>query len=221
MENLAISPISAQLTELVSAYAGLSYAGNGQSCMTVKGRLVFEASSPGLEAITDSFDIEISIPATYPNELPVVKEVSGRIKEAWDHINPDGTLCLAVPMEQRKTFNAQPTLLGFTDNLVIPYLYGYCYWEKHNSYPFGEAKHGAEGILDYYKQLFSSKDGKSIVRGLYRAYRYGYRGHHPCPCGSRKTTRQCHKDTVWELTRQNLKQNLGSDLNIIITKLLH
>ena len=89
----------------------------------LSGALHFEASADGLESISASFDIELIIPHVFPDRLPRAKEISGRIGTDYGHLNPDGTLCLAVPIEQRRVFFEQPTLLGYVDRLVVPYLY--------------------------------------------------------------------------------------------------
>ena len=84
----------------------------------LSGALDFEASADGLETITASFDIELTIPRAFPNQLPRAKEIGGRIGTEYEHLNSDGTLCLAVPVEQRLVFFEQPTLLGFVDRLL-------------------------------------------------------------------------------------------------------
>ena len=85
-----------------------------------------------------------------PEGVPWVLETSGRISDAYEHVYTNGKLCLAVPTEERLIFRQEPCLRGFVTNLVIPYCYGYCYWEKHGVHPFGERDHGGAGIARFY-----------------------------------------------------------------------
>ena len=118
----------------------------------------FEASADGLETISESFDIELSVPHAFPDRFPQAREAGGRIDTDYEHLNPDGTLCLAVPIEQRRLFLEQPTVLGFVNRLLVPYLYGYSFWRKHGYHPFGEAAHGSEGILRHYVDTLGLRD---------------------------------------------------------------
>ena len=40
--------------------------------------------------------------------------------------------------------------VDLANNLLIPYCYGYCYWERHGVHPFGEREHGGAGIVRFY-----------------------------------------------------------------------
>ena len=178
----------------------------------IRGLLAFEASGKGLEAILDCFDVELRIPQGYPKRLPVVLEKAGKILKDYDHVNAGGTLCLGTPIEERRIFLQQPTLLGFVNNLVVPFLYGYCYSKKHGEHPFGEQKHGAEGILQHYVEVLGldSKDvAASVVCYLYE---HGYRGHHPCPCGSGRVVRECHGTVLWDLLQLHTPETLRQEL---------
>ena len=82
--------------------------------------------------------------------------------------------------------------------------------------PFGELSHYGEGIVEYYLEQFGVTDKKEITVGLCKIYKYGYRGHHDCPCGSGKIIRKCHKETVWEISQYFTKQELASDLVMML-----
>ena len=176
------------------------------------GLLAFEASANGLETISDCFEVELRVPQGYPQRLPVVLETTGRIRVDYDHVNAGGTLCLGTPVEERRIFLQQPRLLGFVNRLVVPFLYGYCYWKKHGEHPFGEEEHGAEGILQHYVdalRLDSKEVAASVVCYLYE---YGYRGHHPCPCGSGRVVRDCHGTMLWDLLQLHTSETLRKEL---------
>jgi len=204
-----------QIAELRAVHKGLTEASESEAGTVVSGKLPFEASADGLESIVESFDVELTIPRDFPETLPTVKEIGGRIEADYQHRNPSGTLCLAVPIEQRRLFLEQPTLLGFVNRLVIPYFYGYCYFKKHGRHPFDEAAHGHEGILRHYLDTLGLRDELTALRIISFLIDHGYRGHHECPCGSGRTVRACHGPALLALHRTHNKESLKTDFAAI------
>jgi hypothetical protein len=195
------SHIQQQIIELLNAYSGLSEPEYSSTGVIISGSIFFSAAHKDMEVIEACFDINLFIPSNYPRKLPIVRETANSISKDFQHINGNGTLCLAAPIEIRKIFNKKPTLLGFIDNLVVPYFYSYCYWKQHGQMPFGELPHYGDGILAFYKNLFGTDNELALVKGLYLLYKHGYRGHNPCLCGSGFPIRKCHKNEVWELSQ--------------------
>ena len=204
-----------QLAELTGVYTGLRRVVDGDVHILVSGSLRFEASADGLETIAESFDIELSVPHAFPDSSPQAKEIGGRIGADYDHLNPDGTLCLAVPIEQRRLFLEQPTLLGFVNLLLVPYLYGFSFWTKHGYHPFGEAPHGAEGILDHYVETLGLEGPVCALAVISFLFEHGYRGHHDCPCGSGRRVRVCHGSVLRALHEQHTPETLRGDFSSI------
>lgn len=200
-----------QIVELTGVHKGLANVIEHDAETIVSGALPFEASADGLETITESFEIELTIPRDFPETLPRVKETGDRIGTDYEHRNPSGTLCLAVSVEQRRVFFEQPTLLGFVNRLVIPYLYGYCFWNKHGRHPFDEAAHGYEGILRHYMRTLGLRDDLSALTVISFLFEHGYRGHHDCPCGSGLRVRGCHGQALLALHQQHTPDTLRSD----------
>ena len=200
-----------KIIELSGVHKGLTNIVENDSETIVSGTLPFEASADGLETIRESFEIELIIPNGFPDALPRVKEIGGRIVADYEHRNPDGTLCLAVPVEQRRVFFEQPTLLGFVNRLVVPYLYGYCFWKKHGRHPFDEAAHGYEGILRHYVDTLGLRDDLAALAVICFLFEHGYRGHHECPCGSGLRVRACHGPALRALHEHHTPQTLRND----------
>lgn len=200
-----------QIDELIAFHKGLKNIVERDGEVVVSGPLPFEASADELETITDCFEIELIIPLDFPENLPRAREIGGRIETNYEHRNPSGTLCLAVPVEQRRVFLENPTLLGFVNRLVIPYLYGYCFFTRHGHHPFDEAAHGYEGILRHYADTLDLRDNLSVLAVISYLLEYGYRGHHDCPCGSGKKVRACHGPALMALYQAHNQQSLHSD----------
>lgn len=169
------------------------------SGIVIKGLLDISASYNGV-SIEDSFQIELLVPDDYPESVPVAKETGGRIPDNF-HKNGNDILCLGASLKIKKIFNEQQTLLGFVDNLVVPYLYSYSFKEKYEEMPYGELAHGGRGILDYYKEEFATSSDTATLKMLRLIAEEKYKGHLICPCGSGKKLRYCHGLKIHEISQ--------------------
>ena len=201
-----------EVAELQSVHKGLEKTEGSSGEVVLEGVLPYEAEPEGLMSITDSFEISMRIPDVYPDDLPLVTETGGRIENNYEHVFTSGTLCLGVPIEMRRVFSQQPTLLGFINKLVVPYLYGYCYWKKYSEHPFGERRPGGEGIIQYYIEQLHLNDEFTALAFIRFLYEHGYRGHERCPCGSGRKVLKCHGPTLRALHREYTPQLLHEDL---------
>lgn len=208
-----MTELAGQIAELQLLHKGLKKTAEKKREIVMSGSLPFEAAPDGLAPITDSFEIEMLIPESYPDRLPQVRETGGKINSDYEHVFPDGTLCLGVPIEMQRIFCQQPSLLGFVNKLVIPYFYGYCHWKVHGEHPFGEQKHGGEGIIQYYIDRLNLSDEATALAFVCFLYEYGYRGHHDCPCGSGRRVRKCHGPMLLDLHRHHTTLTRRYDLN--------
>lgn len=200
-----------QIAELQGVHKGLTSRTELGGQVLLAGALPFEASAAGLETIADSFEIELAIPPDYPRALPVVRERAERIAPDYSHRYTNGALCLGVPVEERRLFLAQPTLLGFVNRLVVPYLYGYCFWRKHGRHPFDEAAHGEDGIVQHYLATLHLTSPTQAMAALGYLTEYGFRGHHSCPCGSKQRVRGCHGTELLGLQQAHTSESLSKD----------
>ena len=208
--------LAAQIAELQELHSGLTEIDERGHETAVSGELPFEASPDGRVAIADSFEIELLIPETYPKTLPRVRETGEKIDDDYDHVYEDGTFCLAVPIEERRIFCRQPCLLGFVNHLVVPYLYGYCYWKRYGEHPFGEQKHGGDGITQYYVERLELCSDVAALAVVAYLYEHGYRGHHGCPCGSGSIVRKCHGPMLRELHQHHTAETLRHDFRLAL-----
>ena len=192
------SKLKGEVQDVLDSYSSLKLV-EDDSEHALLGSVYFSASVDGKETIEASYDIKISIPHSYPVELPKVYSSGYQLDERFEHTNPDTSFCLAVPFEERKLYDYEPTLLGFINNLVVPFLYGYSYFLKHGKHPFGEREHGDKGILNFYLELFGSSNAETLILSLCKFAVAGYQPHEKCPCGSGKKVLKCHKTQLKEL----------------------
>lgn len=161
----------------------------------LKGRFEFSAKHPEAGEVEDAFDLEIDVPATFPRDLPTVIETGNRIPRTETyHVNrTDWTLCLGSPLRLLVLLSEKPSLTGFAEKCLVPYLFAIS--QKLSSgvpLPFGQLDHGAPGALADYQTLFGLKSAEQALATLRVLGQKKRRANkHPCPCGCRLRLGSC------------------------------
>jgi hypothetical protein len=205
------SIIKSQYTELNKVYQRLKLnIDEHKKQVFVYGVLDFSGDHNDI-IINDSFEIEIIINDQYPAIPPITKETGGRIPKNFHTNIDDQSLCLGAPLYIRMTFSQNPSLIGYINDLVIPYFFSFCFWQMNGKMPFGELSHGGKGLLEYYQDLFSIE--KSIITlELMKILAEGnYRGHLFCPCRSGKIIRNCHGELLRKINQYQTQDNFIDD----------
>jgi hypothetical protein len=152
----------------------------------LKGRFAFRAQRPAMPEVTDVYELSLLVPSAFPRDIPQVKETAGRIPaDGKHHRNSDGTLCLGSPLRLLVNISKNPTLIGFAENCLIPYLYAMSRnLNEGIPFVFGELEHGTPGELSDYAALLGVKNpdqARKAVRLLGMKERCANK--QPCPCG--------------------------------------
>ncbi len=178
-----------EFDHFLQSYPGMSVAPLRGKYLILRGTFDFTASSPGRPKITDSYRLEIRWPLIFPKEVPSVLELARKIpQDGKHHVNHDGTLCLGAPLRLRWKLSQYPTLMGFTDECLIPFLYSISHKEQYGTYPFGELEHGKPGVIADYLNLFGLTTEEQVVQtlmGLGTKKRLSNKRPCPCSCGKR------------------------------------
>ena len=185
-----------RLEDLLLKYPGLRLVPATRGWVKLAGVLAFAAEIPGRERIDDEYEVEFAVPETFPEGVPSVRETGQRIPSSFHKLR-DGALCLGSPTRLRFILFESPSLLQFVERCVVPYLYGYSYFEMRGTLPFGELKHGAAGIRQDFASIFGI-DQEVLVDGFVRlaSMRKRHANRRPCPCGSRRRLGRCHHRRV-------------------------
>jgi hypothetical protein len=161
----------------------------------IEGDFEFRATASDSPPITDRFRLRIQIPRNFPDSLPAVFEIGGRIPPTGSfHVNPDRSLCLGSPLRLRWILSSNPTLRAFAESCVIPYLYAISYrLTNGGNLVFGELPHGHSGELADYVDLFRLKSVSQVRLALkYLGMKKRRANKRPCPCGCSKRLGACH-----------------------------
>lgn len=144
--------------------------------------------------IVTSYSVEIKCSQGYPMRFPEAFEVGGDIPMGADyHKGSNNQLCLTVEADEIAQCCRGIDLVGFIDNVLIPHL-AHQYYHKLTGAYIREYAHYADGIKEYYTELFGTSDSKVWVHFVKTVFTGGkVRRNDLCPCGSGKKFKNCHQ----------------------------
>lgn len=139
--------------------------------------------------VEDEYELRIEVPADFPKNLPVVYELGGKIPPTPDnHVNPDGSLCLGSPLRLRMFASNDQSLIGFSSNCILPFLYA----KSVGSFVFGELPHGLAGLVEDYADMLGVRTKEQVLQCLKLAsLRRRVANKRRCPCGCGKRLGAC------------------------------
>lgn len=173
----------------------------GAAALRLVGDFAFRADAGGT-TIQDCYELEILVPQDFPRELPRVFERGGRIPATF-HTNPDGTLCLGSKLRLLRDLAEQPTLVGYANRCLIPYLFGHACWQRTGTLPWADLVHGPGGLIQDYREMFEVKDADAVVAILTAlATRTRVANRLPCHCESGRRLGACHGPALHPFRRQ-------------------
>lgn len=182
------------LNQFLDDYPGMSTAPCSDAGICLRGRFRFKASISGNDEIEDFYMLEIFVPDKFPQALPEVKETGGKIPcDGNFHVNLDGSLCLGSPLKLLKKIHSAPSLTGFADKCLVPYLYAVSYKLMHGgNFLFGELPHGDQGIVDDYSIMLGLRERDQIIHAIQLlGIKKRIANKRPCPCGCGKRLGAC------------------------------
>lgn len=182
------------LNQFLDDYPGMSTAPCSDAGVYLCGKFRFKANMFGGEEIEDNYKLEIIVPDKFPQSLPKVKETGGKIpRDGNFHVNPDGSLCLGSPLRLLKKIHNFPSLSGFADKCLVPYLYAVSHKLRNGEdFIFGELSHGDQGIVDDYSHIFGLKEHSQITQAIQLlGVKKRIANKKPCPCGCGRRLGAC------------------------------
>ncbi len=183
-----------------------------EDAIVLKGELEFNLIDPDTDKppIKDSYFIEITIRFDFPDSIPKVKEMNGKIKRDYEHIDKDGFLCLGFPSKVGKRITENPTIEWFVDKIVKSNLFFYSFFKIYGYPPWEEHDSGGKGLFKHYATLLNTSSSYAILQLIGFRIFGNYDGHKQCPCESGKNTMQCHAvvmNHLWDIPAKCLKKD--------------
>jgi hypothetical protein len=191
-------PASWELDAAFVRYPGLRAVPSRENDIVLHGPFSFTAEGRGV-AITETYEVEIRVPLGFPQQVPSVTEVGGRIPRDF-HRHQDRSLCLGAPARVALAVLQTPTVPGFLEGLLVPYLFGHAYFERYGAMPFGELAHGTAGLNTDWKALLrmpAGTNGRAVL--VAGSMRRRVANKLRCPCGSGLRLGRCHNHKINQL----------------------
>lgn len=183
-----------QAKSVLHLYSGLQLYSEDEKKIVLVGTILVNRSAMGF-TLCEEYGVKLVIPV-YSDELPYAIDISNRIDKDYPHRYADGRLCLETDTAIRVRFVEGFSLPAWMSEYVETYFFSYEYYKRYGEFPFGERRHGLEGIFQTYEELFAEQDTVKIIRLMRSIIFQPYRGHMLCPCGSEKKLRSCHGSMV-------------------------
>lgn len=204
-----MNKIMKEINEVLESFKGLSVCFI-ENQITISGFINFNRVDAGTHII-DKYNVKISIPSSYPRDLPSIEELGGKIKYSYQHVNPDKTLCLATKLDMIIDLGPNFKLIDWIEKFVIPFLFTYSYFTKYNVVLNSERSHGSKGILESYMDYFKVNTLEKAFKILKYISTNHYRQNDLCPCGSGKKIKKCHNKIILKSQDLNIINILKND----------
>lgn len=158
-----------------------------------------EGSTPDPLGPIATFSVSVQFDPKFPYVEPAVRETAGKIPKGR-HLNPNGTCCLGV-WEQWLVEAEDKSVSAFFSRPFRDFFLSQTYFQNHDDWPFGELPHGLDGIIEAYASVLGIEPhAKEVSAYIDVLAQPGWpRGHRPCPCGSGKMIRNCHRQDLNQL----------------------
>lgn len=152
------------------------------------------------------YELRVKIPISFPIQLPKVFDLKGQLDRRFEHVNRDGSLCLATDIDLKLRFQSNSPFRIYL-GILLEYLTEYKYWKLYSAYPIEPRSHGLEGVYETYLDLFET-DKIVIVKKLimYIPVKNSQRNIY-CPCGSGVKFKNCHFDCLQRIGNNTLAFN--------------
>jgi hypothetical protein len=153
--------------------------------------------------------VRVEFPSDYPQGEPRIFEVAGRFPHVSDrHFFEDGQCCLWLPPESRWKPEDPDGLCRFLEEAAVFFDQQLVYEaEGQGEWPGEQRSHGDEGYLEFVQEALG---GDRHLLAVFAPILTGLKTEHvqsndPCPCGSRRKYKRCHKPRV-----EDIKKRMGS-----------
>lgn len=189
--SVLVGDIKSALAELQPALDIVSFG----APMVIEGTFYINSS----DGPVDSYQVRIELKKGFPNFEPLVFETAGRIpKISGRHINLGGDCCITV-WEAWLATAAELTFRAFLCGPMHEYFLNQYFFEKTGEWRLGERSHGTKGLVEAFSEVLGVDADRAIVVRYLRSLAIKPKGHLPCPCGSGKILRSCHRNELHKL----------------------
>ena len=165
------------------------------------------------DRVWDRYQVKLQVSQDSPRGIPALYEIGNRIPRKSDrHMEADGKACIVLPDAYWYEHPQGMNMLDFLNGPVRNFFVNQSLIDlgQPNVWKNGEWGHGAEGIVEFYATILGTREPKTILAYLGILKRDVIKGHWPCPCGSKRKLRNCHRELINEL-RTRIPQRVAAE----------
>lgn len=164
---------------------------------------------PHVDGAIEEFDVLIAADENYPRSEPVLQEKAGRFPRDIDrHVYSTGTCCTCVWAEWLETSD-DTSFAAFCGGPIRDFFLSQLHFEQEGDWPFGERKHGAEGLAESVSRILGFRVTPIQALNHLKALTGGPpKGHWMCVCGSGLKARDCSFEHIEEVRARTDRENL-------------
>lgn len=164
--------------------------------------------------VQGEYEIAIVIPKMYPNEFPLLLELSKNIPREDDrHIDKNGWACVEIDQNIALKSKKGISIKEFIANYVHRYFCWQLRYEAGDKEGLEEWAHHDKGTLQFYKENLNTEDIKTIIKILRTLSESPLPQRNVlCICGSNKKYKLCHENLIkkiYELGKDRFRIDLG------------
>lgn len=151
--------------------------------------------------LLERYVIRLIASPNYPNELPKLFEVGGKLPKIGNrHFDPETEeACTLLKDEWGWLKDKYPTLLEFIKGPVSDFFIWQACYDHFGFDKLGDWPHGAVGRLAFYKSRFQTDDLETVRRGLWHLSSQRFEPNSLCYCGSGRKACHCHQAQILQL----------------------
>lgn len=110
--------------------------------------------------------------------------------------------------------NSQVYLPEYLELLVVPYLANQLYFDSEEEWANGDYEHGAEGILQFYQELFEMEAIEEAINLLSFLNTQKTNRNDTCFCGKKEKLKRCHLQT-YTVIKNLSKRRIEYDILVL------
>lgn len=153
--------------------------------LVLAGEYHLKAQLPGSQLVERTYRLTLVCPSDYPAKLPtVIDEEQYFPRNQEYHTYGDGSFCLGSELKIKSLLKDDHSLSVFYSEIVDGFLYAVTHRIEYGNFPYGELKHGEQGLVDDYGEMFGVSGKLAVVRAIHALGKRKREANKlPCPCG--------------------------------------
>jgi hypothetical protein len=173
------------LQDFLAAHPRIRIVELNDARVVLAGEYHLKAQLPGSQLVDRIYQLKLVCPRDYPKNLPKVIDDGKYFPRNQEyHTYDDGSFCLGSELKLKSLLQTDHSLTVFFEKIIDRFLYAVTHRIEFGNFPYGELKHGEQGLIDDYGEIFAVSGKQPVLRALQALGKRKREANKlPCPCG--------------------------------------